>query len=114
MKFSVKDFFSKCDQMRGKLRIWSHLLMKFLMENFTFCANQCSHLSYSFISMLFSILQHVLFLYPLKMSKKQRFFYVFRGYRNGKCCRILKSIKIREMFLQIGLHLELIVHFYSV
>ena len=26
MKFSVKDFFSKCDQIRKKLRIWSHLL----------------------------------------------------------------------------------------
>ena len=34
MKFSIKDFFSKCDQMHGKLRIWSHLLKKFLIENF--------------------------------------------------------------------------------
>ena len=33
MKFSIKDFFSKCDQIRRKLRIWSHLLKKFLMEN---------------------------------------------------------------------------------
>ena len=23
MKFSIKDFFSKCDQIRRKLRIWS-------------------------------------------------------------------------------------------
>ena len=38
MKFSIKDFFSKCDQIRRKLRIWSHLLKKFLMENFVFCA----------------------------------------------------------------------------
>ena len=38
MKFSVKDFFSKCDQIRRKLRIWSHLLKKSLMENFIFCA----------------------------------------------------------------------------
>ena len=28
MKFSIKDFFSKCDQIRRKLRIWSHLLKK--------------------------------------------------------------------------------------
>ena len=34
MKFSIKDFFSKCDQIRGKLRIWSNLLKKSLMENF--------------------------------------------------------------------------------
>ena len=38
MKFSIKDFFSKCDQIRGFLRIWSHLLKKSLMENFIFCA----------------------------------------------------------------------------
>ena len=37
MKFSVNDFFSKCDQIRRRMRIWSHLLMKFLMEKFIFC-----------------------------------------------------------------------------
>ena len=43
-KFSIKDFFSKCDQIRSKLedapgsllRIWSHLLKKPIMENFVF------------------------------------------------------------------------------
>ena len=34
MKFSIKDFFSKCDQIRRKLRIWPHLLKKSFMENF--------------------------------------------------------------------------------
>ena len=38
MKFFIKDFFSKCDQIRSFLRIWSHLLKKYLMENFIFCA----------------------------------------------------------------------------
>ena len=38
MKFSIKDFFSECDQIRSFLRIWSHLLKKPLMENFIFCA----------------------------------------------------------------------------
>ena len=38
MKFSIKDFFIKCDQTRRKLWIWSHLLKKSLMENFNFCA----------------------------------------------------------------------------
>ena len=33
-----KDFLSKWDQIRRKLRFWSHLLKKFLMENFIFCA----------------------------------------------------------------------------
>ena len=35
-KFSIKGFFSKCDQIRRKLWIWSHLLKKSLMENFNF------------------------------------------------------------------------------
>ena len=38
MKFSIKDLFSKCDQIRSLLRIWSHLLKKYLMENFILCA----------------------------------------------------------------------------
>ena len=38
MKYSVKDFFNKCDQIRRKLRIWSHLLKKSLTKNFIFCA----------------------------------------------------------------------------
>ena len=38
MKLSIKYFFSKCDQIRSFLRIWSHLLQKSLMENFIFCA----------------------------------------------------------------------------
>ena len=38
MKFSIKGFFSKCDQIRRKLWIWSHLLKKSFMENFIFCA----------------------------------------------------------------------------
>ena len=31
-KFSIKDFFSKCDKIRSFLRIWLNLLKKFLME----------------------------------------------------------------------------------
>ena len=38
VKFSIKDVFSKYDQIRRKLRIWSHLVKKSLMENFIFCA----------------------------------------------------------------------------
>ena len=38
MKLSIKGFYSKCDQIRRKLRIWPHLPKKFLMENFIFCA----------------------------------------------------------------------------
>ena len=38
MKFSIKTFFSKCDQIRRQIRIWLHLLKKSLMKNFIFCA----------------------------------------------------------------------------
>ena len=37
MKFSIYDFFSKCDQISSFLWISSHLLKKSLMENFIFC-----------------------------------------------------------------------------
>ena len=40
MKFFIKDFFSKCDQIRSLLRIWSDLLKRSLMENFIFV--QCN------------------------------------------------------------------------
>ena len=43
MKFSIKDFSSKCVQIRSFLRIWSHLLEKSLMENFIFCAVNLVH-----------------------------------------------------------------------
>ena len=45
MKFSIKDFSSKWDQIRGKLRIWSHLLEKSLMENFIFLCSGGSSLT---------------------------------------------------------------------
>ena len=44
-RFSIKDFFNKCDQFHRKLRIWSHLLKIFLMEKFIFLG-QCSFNSF--------------------------------------------------------------------
>ena len=43
MKFPIKDFFRKCDQIRKTMRIWSHLLKKSLIENFIFCAVALIH-----------------------------------------------------------------------
>ena len=40
MKFSIKDFFCKCAEIRSFPQIWSHLLKKSLLENFIFV--QCS------------------------------------------------------------------------
>ena len=33
MKFSINDFFGKCDEIRSFFRIRSHLLYKFIVEN---------------------------------------------------------------------------------
>ena len=38
MKFSIRDFFRKCEQIRSFMRVWSYLLKKFFMKNFTFSA----------------------------------------------------------------------------
>ena len=38
MKFSIKYFFSKCEQIHMNLRVLSHLLKKSLLENFISCA----------------------------------------------------------------------------
>ena len=49
MKFSTKDFLSKCDQIRSFLRIWSHLQKKSFVENFIFnFMNPCQCKNYSF------------------------------------------------------------------
>ena len=50
MKFSIKDFFSKCDLIRGKLQIWSYLLTKSLMKNFIFCAVTINKFNKSIVS----------------------------------------------------------------
>ena len=58
MTFSIRDFFSKCDQIRRKIRNWSHLLKKSLMENFIFCAVSIAdieHISYYLLPIMHMI-----------------------------------------------------------
>ena len=45
MTFPIEDFFRTCDQIRRKLRIWSHWLKKSLMENFIFCVAYAKRLA---------------------------------------------------------------------
>ena len=49
MKFSIKAFFSKCDQIRRKLWIWLHLLKKSLMENFIFLCSEQPYVSMTIV-----------------------------------------------------------------
>ena len=79
VKFFIKDFFSKCTQIRSFLRIWSHLLKKSLMGNFIFCAVNsspdsnhfiiCSKFSNSFHAAIVSSI-FVIFTLSLLMSAK--------------------------------------------
>ena len=53
MKISIKDFFSKCDQIRRTLPIWSHLLIKSMMENSFF--EQCRSVESFIVPLMSSI-----------------------------------------------------------
>ena len=70
--FSIKDFFSKRDQIRWKLRIWSHLLRKNLMENIIFWAvmdlRQRRKIMKTFICSQFRYYPLIWMFYSRKMS----------------------------------------------
>ena len=55
MKFAIKDFFSKCDQIRIFQRIWSHVQKKSLMEIFIFCAVNVVPFSWKLLSCVPSV-----------------------------------------------------------
>ena len=78
MKFSIKVFFSKCDQIHSSQRIWSYLLKKSLMESFKFlCSGQMTKWKW----------QHfILFLWDIAVKKTLRNFvvYGFRGFLKNK------------------------------
>ena len=56
MKFSIKGFFGKCDQICSFMRIWSHLLKKSLMDKFIVCAVQCFSSASCFVKQFLSSL----------------------------------------------------------
>ena len=59
MKFSIKNFFGKCDQIRSFLWIWPHLLKKPSMENFIFLCSDTllfSWLASNFLEHFYSCL----------------------------------------------------------
>ena len=70
MMFSIKDFFSKCDQTRRFLRIWSHLLKKFLMENFIFV--QCNKQRDPVILRSFEHNSHKIYVPTLRLSELKK------------------------------------------
>ena len=72
MKFSIRGFFSKCDQICRNLRIWSCLLKKFIMENFIFCVgkpiflpspNLSAYINHPFLVLFYVFFQTTNFLF---------------------------------------------------
>ena len=94
MKFSIKDFFSKYDQIRSKLRIWSYLLKKSLMKNSIFCAVQYKpdkvHVVYDVAAKYrnFSLNDHLLKGTDL-LKTEQMFHQVHRREEDGDALRFL-------------------------
>ena len=82
MQFSIRDFFSKCDQIRSFLRIWTHLLKKSLMENFIFCVVHNS-----------SQWEHPGFLYLLQNVFKERNWHG-KSFVDGEKSRKFCDIKV--------------------
>ena len=70
MNFSIKNFFSKCDQIRNFLRIWSHLLKKSLMENF------CSVCIFAILELLKHFWKH-LFCDDVMLNTKQEIVIIY-------------------------------------
>ena len=54
MKFSIKDFFSKCEQIRSFLWICSYLLKKSLTVKFMFCEVSLNDSNQILLSLIFS------------------------------------------------------------
>ena len=55
MKCSIKDFFSKCDQIPSLLWIWPHLLNKSVMKNFVHCSSMTRAWSVVVLSMFLTL-----------------------------------------------------------
>ena len=61
MKFSINDFFGKCDQIRSFLRIWSHLLMgNFIFSAVTDVFKIFAHVPFDLISFCLFVLTFIM------------------------------------------------------
>ena len=83
-KFSVKDFFNKCDKIGSFLQIWPHLLKKSLMKNLIFCVviaeGSNFRQSNNILNPFLAHRTRVPILYHLKIPENQRFSGIFTGY----------------------------------
>ena len=69
MKFSIKNFFSKCDQIRRKLQICSHSLKKSLMQNFIFCAVLLPYMALAYLKTIWKHVTSYFFVPRMQMRE---------------------------------------------
>ena len=102
MKFLIKDFFRKCDQIRRKLRIWSPLLKKFLMENFIFCAVFLKEKWWRYLFRTYRV-AHLRTVYFWKMNSSLRIFArISNNYFSGHVFRTSLNIFHHLLCLKNG------------
>ena len=93
MKFSIKDLFSKCDQIHGFQLIRSHLLRKSLMENIIFL---CSENTYKRLLLFQSANTAIVLL--LKHEKS-----VHQLIPEGTFCLLFFAVDADVIFLYLGI-----------
>ena len=90
MKFSIKDFSSKCDQTAVSS---SHLLEKFLMQNFIFCAVQlkfCRKVCWKEYPFIFRLFDLILYYVTMKCIKI------------NWSCKHIKKVRSSQAFISIN------------
>ena len=100
MKFSIMDFFNKCDQIHGKLPIYLHLLKKSLTENFVFLCSKVmfrkvTHqilkgISWNITAKNWLIFYNFLVIILQEMQQLQRF--MWRGHPFSTCPKFCKKL----------------------
>ena len=100
MKFSVKGFFSKCDQIRSFLRIWSHLLKKSLMKNFIFV--QCYLIVFYDVKNIVETFFEYYQIFIMKLfSKNSKPLQAADCFRKDFHCKCLTGSKIHSSVAQL-------------
>ena len=102
MKFSVKDFFNKCDQIRRKLLIWSRLLKKtsfFAQWKYIFRIKRCIHNENTTLMCLTHLKLMFHFYIPEKTSENQKFLTFSLGieiehWSHQRCSRSLSKKRL--------------------
>ena len=103
MKFSIKAFFRKCDQIRRKLWIWFHLLRKSLMESFIFLCSEQHYVSMTIVQRIKLIFDeyNVLLNYYLLLTLKYIYIYIY-----------IYTIYSYNIYIYINIYINIYIHKY--